>query len=49
MIIMNVEDGTSRDSLGRLLEGELRDLGHDVDCAVPMSYTLDVPKGAVTR
>lgn len=48
LVIMNVPENTHRDTLGKTIEGELRDLGHDVEWAIPMDYTLDVPEGAIT-
>lgn len=45
---MNVPEGTEPDTLGRLLESELRDLGHDITWAIPVQRTEEVPDGAIT-
>lgn len=49
LLVMNVPDGTDLSKLGPLLEGELRGLGHDVQWAIPVQRTDNVPAGAITH
>lgn len=52
MLVMDVRDGTDTTELAETIEHTINGYGllykWHVRYAIPMAYTLDVPKGAVT-
>jgi len=48
LVVLEVPDGTKRNDLGPSVERGLRSQAFDVKWAIPMSYTLDVPEGAIS-
>ncbi len=48
MIVLDVPDDTEKRVLADDLERTLRARGYKIEWAIPMSYTLEVPEGAIS-
>jgi hypothetical protein len=47
LVVLEVDDDTNLDQLGRDVEMDLRDAGRNVKWAIPVQRTDNVPAGAI--
>lgn len=48
LVVLDVPDDTSKNKLREAVDFDLRAMGHKVEQVIPLSYTIDVPEGAIT-